>query len=81
MKLKVNPINEDWNVEDAKFRFYNRCKEHPIYAEVVLNQEKIAITDGNENSPKILLIGEAFGKDEAKVGKPFVGRSGQILRE
>ncbi len=34
--------------------------------------------DGVENAP-VLLIGEAPGKDEDQAGKPFVGRSGQLL--
>jgi uracil-DNA glycosylase len=35
-------------------------------------------SDGVENAP-VLLIGEAPGKDEDEKGKPFVGRSGQLL--
>lgn len=34
--------------------------------------------DGVENA-QVLLIGEAPGKDEDQQGKPFVGRSGQLL--
>mgnify|MGYP002624962462 CR=1 FL=1 len=34
--------------------------------------------DGVETAP-VLLIGEAPGKDEDQEGKPFVGRSGQLL--
>ena len=39
---------------------------------------KIVFGDGNPNA-KLLLIGEAPGADEDRVGKPFVGRSGQLL--
>lgn len=35
-------------------------------------------SDGAEDAP-VLIIGEAPGKDEDEVGKPFVGRSGQML--
>jgi DNA polymerase len=35
-------------------------------------------SDGVEDAP-VLLIGEAPGKDEDQAGKPFVGRSGQLL--
>lgn len=35
-------------------------------------------SDGVETAP-VLLIGEAPGKDEDQQGKPFVGRSGQLL--
>jgi DNA polymerase len=35
-------------------------------------------SDGNINA-EVVLIGEAPGKDEDEQGKPFVGRSGQLL--
>jgi DNA polymerase len=35
-------------------------------------------SDGPEDAP-VLIIGEAPGKDEDEQGKPFVGRSGQML--
>ena len=35
-------------------------------------------SDGQNNS-KIMLIGEAPGADEDRVGKPFVGQAGQLL--
>ena len=34
--------------------------------------------DGDENA-RIIFIGEAPGADEDRIGKPFVGRSGQLL--
>ncbi|MCA9397042.1 MAG: uracil-DNA glycosylase [Candidatus Omnitrophica bacterium] len=38
----------------------------------------IVVDRGNPDA-KILLIGEAPGKDEDETGKPFVGRSGKLL--
>jgi uracil-DNA glycosylase family 4 len=35
-------------------------------------------SDGNPTAP-IMMIGEAPGADEDRIGKPFVGRSGQLL--
>lgn len=35
-------------------------------------------SDGKDDAP-VLIIGEAPGKDEDEQGKPFVGRSGQLL--
>jgi len=35
-------------------------------------------SDGQDNAP-VLIIGEAPGRDEDEQGKPFVGRSGQLL--
>lgn len=32
-------------------------------------------------TPEILIVGESPGEEESKAGKPFVGRSGQLLRE
>jgi DNA polymerase len=38
----------------------------------------LVFTDGNPQS-RVLFIGEAPGRDEDEQGKPFVGRSGQLL--
>jgi uracil-DNA glycosylase len=35
-------------------------------------------SDGADDAP-VLILGEAPGKDEDEQGKPFVGRSGQLL--
>jgi DNA polymerase len=37
-------------------------------------------SDGNKINPKVLILGEAPGKDEVEAGKPFVGRAGKLLR-
>jgi len=36
--------------------------------------------EGNPDA-RVVFVGEAPGKEEAKVGRPFVGRSGKFLRE
>ena len=41
---------------------------------------EIVTGDGNEDS-KILLVGEAPGREEIKLSKPFVGAAGQNLEE
>jgi uracil-DNA glycosylase len=41
---------------------------------------KAVIGEGDPNA-KIVFIGEAPGKREAETGRPFVGRSGQLLRK
>jgi uracil-DNA glycosylase family 4 len=38
----------------------------------------LVFADGNSNAP-IMLVGEAPGADEDRLGKPFVGVSGQLL--
>ena len=35
--------------------------------------------EGNPNA-RVVFIGEAPGKEEAKAGRPFIGRSGKLLR-
>ena len=43
-------------------------------------RNNIVFSDGPETA-KIMLIGEAPGADEDKLGKPFVGRAGKLLNE
>ena len=43
-------------------------------------EDKILVFgDGNTDHPPLMLIGEAPGRDEDIEGRPFVGRSGQLL--
>ena len=39
----------------------------------------VVFSDGNPETAKIVLIGEAPGETEDETGKPFVGRAGQLL--
>lgn len=41
---------------------------------------KVVSGEGNPDA-RIVFIGEAPGREEAKTGRPFVGRSGKLLRE
>ena len=41
--------------------------------------KRVVIGKGNHNQPEFLIFGETPGKEENRVGKPFVGRSGKIL--
>ena len=40
---------------------------------------KSTVFSDGESSARIMLVGEAPGQDEDRTGKPFVGRSGQLL--
>ncbi len=40
---------------------------------------KAVVGEGNPNA-KIVFVGEAPGRKEAQTGRPFIGRSGQLLR-
>jgi DNA polymerase len=57
-----------------KVKFDDYIKNSPLYEA----NKKTVLYRGAEN-PKILFIGEAPGKEENKVGKPFVGRCGKLL--
>ncbi len=53
-------------------------KSSPLYKFRIENKSLPVIGDGSHFA-KIMLIGEAPGKNEAKTGKPFCGSSGRIL--
>lgn len=55
-------------------------KKSPLYKERVENKLFPVIGEGSHNA-KIMFIGEAPGKNEAKTGKPFCGASGRVLDE
>lgn len=48
----------------------------------VCKQEKSGVAVPGEGNPnaQIVFMGEAPGKQEAKTGRPFIGRSGKLLR-
>ena len=49
----------------------------------ICRQNKLGKAVPGEGNPdaKVVFIGEAPGKKEAETGRPFVGRSGQLLRQ
>src|SRR3989344_7930676 len=55
-------------------------KESPLYAERIKNGAFPVIGEGNHHA-KIMFIGEAPGKNEAKTGRPFAGAAGRVLDE
>ena len=55
-------------------------KESSLYAERVKNNVFPVIGEGS-HSAKIMFIGEAPGRNEAKTGRPFVGAAGKLLDE
>ncbi len=44
-------------------------------------RHNIVFSDGNPNTAKAILIGEAPGENEDLTGTPFVGRAGRLLNE
>ena len=73
--IKIMPNNiQDIDTLDSLEQFirnYDKCTLRKKAAQTVF-------ADGNP-SAKIMLIGEAPGAEEDKLGKPFVGRAGQLL--
>lgn len=55
-------------------------KESPLYQERISNKVFPVIGEGSHDA-KIVLVGEAPGKNEAATGRPFCGASGKILTE
>ncbi len=52
----------------------NSCRKCDLYF-----SRKNPVCGFGSNDPKILILGEAPGAKEDETGKPFVGRSGQLL--
>jgi uracil-DNA glycosylase family 4 len=57
------------------YKKYLNCTQCPLGN---LGRKNIVFGEGCENS-KIMLIGEGPGEQEDLTGKPFIGRSGQLL--
>ena len=55
-----------------------KLEESPLYDYRIKNDYKPVIGEGDLDA-KIMFIGEAPGAQEAKTGKPFVGRAGKLL--
>ncbi len=52
------------------------CEKCPLYKD----RTRIVYGVGTEN-PSFVIVGEAPGKTEDEGGKPFIGRSGQLMRK
>jgi DNA polymerase len=69
----MNYINKDEQLKKLAEEIEN-CTECKI--------DKTGMMVFGEGNPdaKVMFVGEAPGKNEAKTGRPFIGRSGQLLR-
>jgi len=52
----------------------------PLCPELVANRTNVVVGEGS-NHPKVIFVGEAPGKFEDEQARPFIGKSGQILRK
>ncbi|MEM9755697.1 MAG: uracil-DNA glycosylase [Pseudomonadota bacterium] len=48
------------------------------HCELKLGAQNLVFADGNPEA-RVMIIGEAPGRDEDRLGRPFVGRAGQLL--
>ena len=62
-------------LDELKEKLQN-CKGCPLCS----TRTNLVFSDGNPNA-NIMLIGEAPGADEDRLGVPFVGRAGKLLNE
>ncbi len=60
---------------DTLYEPYKKCLQCPLG---LLGRKNVVFGEGNPDAD-LLFIGEAPGKDEDEQGRPFVGRSGQLL--
>lgn len=69
----INPMNKQKALDEIAQEI-TQCS--------VCKEEKIGVAVPGEGNPdaEIVFIGEAPGKKEAVEGRPFIGRSGQLLR-
>ena len=58
----------------------SKCKSCKACA-LAATRHNVVFSDGNPETAKIVLIGEAPGEMEDMSGTPFVGRAGQLLNE
>lgn len=58
----------------------SKCKSCKACA-LASTRHNVVFSDGNPETAKIVLIGEAPGEMEDMSGTPFVGRAGQLLNE
>ena len=61
----------------TEFETYKSCCRSCPVGKVY---NKVVLSDGNKMNPKVVIIGEAAGKDELEANKPFVGKCGKLLR-
>lgn len=71
----MNPKDYKNQLLQALYAPYQKCMMCPLGG---LGRTNVVFGDGNPDAD-LLFIGEGPGRDEDLQGKPFVGRSGQLL--
>ena len=62
------------NIVESKCRSCKGCA-------LAKTRNNVVFSDGNPETARIVLIGEAPGETEDETGKPFVGRAGKLLNQ
>lgn len=68
------------NVQDKQVVLEKIAKEIENCAVCKENKSGVAVPGEGNSDADVVFIGEAPGKQEAVSGRPFIGRSGQLLR-
>ena len=80
-KKKSELSNPNINTGDKKMKIDDVIKDLKDHKSNLQKTAKnLVVYDGNLNA-KVMLIGEAPGRDEDQQGIPFVGRAGQLLNK
>ena len=78
---KTELLNHNINAGDKKKKIDDVIKDIKDHKSNLQKTAKnLVVYDGNLNA-KVMLIGEAPGRDEDQQGIPFVGRAGQLLNK
>lgn len=67
------------NYDDTLSRWYDECLKCQRCG-LHRNANRVVFGEGNSNA-KIMLVGEAPGAEEDRLGRPFVGKAGQLLNK
>ncbi len=62
---------------NALYKPYANCQQCLL---AKLGRAQVVFGEGNPDAP-LLIVGAGPGKDEDRLGRPFIGRSGQLLRK
>ena len=80
-KKKSELSNPNINTGDKKMKIDDVIKDLKDHnSNLQKTAKNLVVYDGNLNA-KVMLIGEAPGRDEDQQGIPFVGRAGQLLNK
>jgi DNA polymerase-1 len=70
--------NEVFSYQDELLSYCN-CQACPLARDGVPDHNLGPVLGDGPSDAKIAVVGEAPGRDEAQVGKPFIGRAGKLL--